>query len=246
MRSRKRCRLPGVPENWNVACTAYGSRPARSAMRCAKNVCPPANSATGRMPMRRLPSYTLRRAHPQFIHPRAPGVAPMQTPAARAAHAGRCAAGQTAGLAMPAAQLHLDMHQPDEASRGQVRMLHDSASSRVTASGLQVHTLLSTAACKHRMRCGCALSCRQAALQAALYASSRALVPRKPYPACEMAREGRAPEQAVRARVVRLDDAAEDVVERILVPDRLIGVQHAVPLLRGAGAVASAGACFGK
>jgi hypothetical protein len=26
MNSRMRCRLPGVPENWNVACRAYGCR----------------------------------------------------------------------------------------------------------------------------------------------------------------------------------------------------------------------------
>ena len=46
--SRMRCRFPGVPENWKVACTTYGCRPAvlstpsrvlRSASRVYSPIC---------------------------------------------------------------------------------------------------------------------------------------------------------------------------------------------------------------
>lgn len=55
-RSRRRCRLPGVPENWNVACTTYGFRPSLSGMRCTKPVWPEQKMETGRMPHLSLPS----------------------------------------------------------------------------------------------------------------------------------------------------------------------------------------------
>ena len=53
MRSRMRCRFPGVPEYWKVACTTYGSRPTLSAKCWTKNECPLAKSVTGRMPINR-------------------------------------------------------------------------------------------------------------------------------------------------------------------------------------------------
>jgi hypothetical protein len=54
--SRKRCRLPGVPLYWNVACATKGSSPSFSGIRCTKNVWPLQKVATGRMPNMNFPS----------------------------------------------------------------------------------------------------------------------------------------------------------------------------------------------
>lgn len=55
-----RWRLPGVPENWKVACTTYGCSFSLNGMRCVKNVCPLQNMDTGRMPNLYFPSYPLQ------------------------------------------------------------------------------------------------------------------------------------------------------------------------------------------
>mmetsp|Transcript_40617 Transcript_40617/g.129556 ORF Transcript_40617/g.129556 Transcript_40617/m.129556 type:complete len:270 (-) Transcript_40617:811-1620(-) len=59
MNSRMRWRLPSVPQNWKVACTAKGLTPCASCIRCTKKVCPDPKRETGRTPAATLPLYPL-------------------------------------------------------------------------------------------------------------------------------------------------------------------------------------------